>query len=62
MHQFVSFMPVMIGECLDYVLTDYVNLSWQVCQSPDCGKCRHCMDMTKFGGSGRSKQACANRR
>jgi len=34
----------------------------QVCQQPDCGKCRACMDMIKFGGSGRSKQACLLRR
>lgn len=32
------------------------------CQSPDCGECSHCKDMLKFGGSGRSKQACKNRR
>nr|XP_023026505.1 DNA (cytosine-5)-methyltransferase 1-like [Leptinotarsa decemlineata] len=32
------------------------------CQSPDCGECNHCKDMLKFGGSGRSKQACKNRR
>lgn len=34
----------------------------EVCQLPDCGKCNHCKDMIKFGGSGRSKQACVNRR
>ncbi|KAG5878342.1 hypothetical protein JTB14_023695 [Gonioctena quinquepunctata] len=32
------------------------------CQSPDCGECVHCKDMLKFGGSGKSKQACKNRR
>uniref|UniRef100_A0A8C7XGV9 DNA (cytosine-5)-methyltransferase n=1 Tax=Oryzias sinensis TaxID=183150 RepID=A0A8C7XGV9_9TELE len=34
----------------------------EVCQSPDCGKCTACKDMIKFGGSGRSKQACKQRR
>lgn len=35
---------------------------YQVCQSPDCGKCAACKDMIKFGGSGKSKQACKQRR
>uniref|UniRef100_A0A8C5CVZ0 DNA (cytosine-5)-methyltransferase n=1 Tax=Gadus morhua TaxID=8049 RepID=A0A8C5CVZ0_GADMO len=34
----------------------------EVCQSSDCGKCVACKDMIKFGGSGRSKQACRQRR
>ena len=34
----------------------------EVCQQPDCGKCNACKDMIKFGGSGRSKQACVHRR
>lgn len=34
----------------------------EVCQLPDCGECSHCKDMLKFGGSGRSKQACVRRR
>ncbi|XP_076633551.1 DNA methyltransferase 1a [Colletes latitarsis] len=32
------------------------------CQQPDCGFCNACKDMIKFGGSGRSKQACIRRR
>lgn len=32
------------------------------CQRPDCGQCKHCKDMVKFGGSGRSKQCCIERR
>ncbi|XP_011350631.1 DNA (cytosine-5)-methyltransferase 1 isoform X1 [Ooceraea biroi] len=32
------------------------------CQQPDCGTCSFCKDMTKFGGTGRSKQACVRRR
>ncbi|KZC13768.1 DNA (cytosine-5)-methyltransferase 1 [Dufourea novaeangliae] len=32
------------------------------CQQPDCGFCNACKDMIKFGGSGRSKQACIKRR
>ncbi|EHB03719.1 DNA (cytosine-5)-methyltransferase 1 [Heterocephalus glaber] len=34
----------------------------EVCQRPECGKCKACKDMPKFGGSGRSKQACLRRR
>uniref|UniRef100_A0A8B9R729 DNA (cytosine-5)-methyltransferase n=1 Tax=Astyanax mexicanus TaxID=7994 RepID=A0A8B9R729_ASTMX len=34
----------------------------EVCQASDCGKCSACKDMIKFGGSGRSKQACQKRR
>lgn len=34
----------------------------EACQNPDCGACTHCKDMLKFGGSGRSKQACKMRR
>ncbi|XP_024944997.1 DNA (cytosine-5)-methyltransferase PliMCI isoform X2 [Cephus cinctus] len=34
----------------------------EACQQPDCGVCAHCKDMTKFGGPGRSKQACVKRR
>ncbi|KAG9430318.1 DNA methyltransferase 1a [Apis mellifera carnica] len=32
------------------------------CQQPDCGLCNACKDMIKFGGTGRSKQACVKRR
>ena len=32
------------------------------CMKADCGKCNHCKNMTKFGGSGRSKQACILRK
>ncbi|XP_023572897.1 DNA (cytosine-5)-methyltransferase 1 isoform X2 [Octodon degus] len=34
----------------------------EVCQRPECGKCKACKDMVKFGGCGRSKQACLKRR
>ncbi|RZF31855.1 hypothetical protein LSTR_LSTR009502 [Laodelphax striatellus] len=34
----------------------------EACQQPDCGTCISCKDMVKFGGSGRSKQSCVNRR
>ncbi|KOX77963.1 DNA (cytosine-5)-methyltransferase PliMCI [Melipona quadrifasciata] len=34
----------------------------ETCQQPDCGVCISCKDMIKFGGSGRSKQACNRRR
>ena len=32
------------------------------CTRSDCGVCKHCKDMTKFGGTGRSKQACVERK
>uniref|UniRef100_A0A8D8QQ36 DNA (cytosine-5)-methyltransferase n=1 Tax=Cacopsylla melanoneura TaxID=428564 RepID=A0A8D8QQ36_9HEMI len=32
------------------------------CQRPDCGTCTSCLDMIKFGGTGKSKQACVQRR
>ena len=31
------------------------------CQTPDCGECIHCKNMIKFGGNGKSKQACVKR-
>ncbi|XP_055925172.1 DNA (cytosine-5)-methyltransferase PliMCI-like isoform X3 [Argiope bruennichi] len=34
----------------------------ETCQLPDCGQCVFCKDMIKFGGTGRSKQACAKRK
>lgn len=34
----------------------------ETCQQSDCGQCKACLDMVKFGGSGRSKQACNLRR
>ncbi|CAH3033865.1 unnamed protein product [Pocillopora meandrina] len=34
----------------------------EVCQQPDCGKCKSCRDMVKFGGTGRKKQCCEERR
>nr|Q27746.1 RecName: Full=DNA (cytosine-5)-methyltransferase PliMCI; AltName: Full=DNA methyltransferase PliMCI; Short=DNA MTase PliMCI; Short=M.PliMCI; AltName: Full=Dnmt1; AltName: Full=MCMT [Paracentrotus lividus]CAA90563.1 DNA (cytosine-5-)-methyltransferase [Paracentrotus lividus] len=34
----------------------------EICQAPDCGKCTACKDMIKFGGSGKAKQACKDRR
>ncbi|XP_014661569.1 PREDICTED: DNA (cytosine-5)-methyltransferase 1-like [Priapulus caudatus] len=33
----------------------------EICQLPDCGKCTACKDKTKFGGSGKLKQACDKR-
>ncbi|KAG8247308.1 DNA (cytosine-5)-methyltransferase 1, partial [Homalodisca vitripennis] len=34
----------------------------EACQLSDCGTCPSCVDMIKFGGTGRSKQACVKRR
>ena len=34
----------------------------ETCQQPDCGQCKACRDMKKFGGTGRAKQCCVNRR
>ncbi|KAH9101217.1 hypothetical protein LEN26_015813 [Aphanomyces euteiches] len=32
------------------------------CLAPDCLKCRHCMDMKKYGGPGLRKQSCKSRK
>merc|ERR1719278_1811133 len=32
------------------------------CMRVDCGVCKHCKNMTKFGGNGKSKQACMERK
>lgn len=32
------------------------------CAAPDCAKCRFCLDKPKFGGPGRLKQKCVERR
>ncbi|KAI5727206.1 hypothetical protein M8J76_016131 [Diaphorina citri] len=34
----------------------------EACQQPDCGTCTACLDMVKFGGTGKAKQACIKRR
>lgn len=34
----------------------------EACLKQDCGSCVSCKDMIKFGGSGRSKQCCKDRR
>ena len=31
------------------------------CTRPNCRKCSHCLDMKKYGGSGRLKQRCARK-
>ena len=31
------------------------------CKREDCGSCRNCKDMTKFGGKGKKKQKCIHR-
>lgn len=31
------------------------------CVQDDCGKCKYCTDMKKFGGPGRKKQRCVLR-
>ena len=36
--------------------------SCEGCMLSDCGMCRNCKDMSKFGGSGKSKQACIMRK
>ena len=33
----------------------------EACQRSDCGDCSFCLDMVKFGGSGRAKQTCIMR-
>lgn len=32
------------------------------CKQKDCGSCKCCLDMKKFGGTGRRKQCCVKRR
>jgi len=32
------------------------------CKMPDCGQCVNCKDMRKFGGTGRKKKACSQRK
>lgn len=31
------------------------------CQATDCGNCKFCRDMLKFGGPGKKKQCCEYR-
>ena len=31
------------------------------CQLEDCGSCKFCIDMIKFGGPGRKKKRCIER-
>lgn len=33
----------------------------EACQRSDCGDCSFCLDMVKFGGTGRAKQTCIMR-
>ena len=32
------------------------------CEKPDCASCAHCIDMKKFGGKGKLRQACKERK
>ncbi len=32
------------------------------CKAKDCGLCRFCQDMVKFGGKGTLKQSCVERK
>ena len=32
------------------------------CTRDDCGQCRYCLDMIKFGGPGKKRQACMLRK
>ena len=32
------------------------------CLSDDCGKCKYCLDKPKFGGNGRLRQSCVNKK
>lgn len=34
----------------------------EACQSPDCGECVNCKNMIKFGGTGKAKRACKQRK
>ncbi len=39
-----------------------MRVSLQFCQAKECGQCRACLDMVKFGGTGKSKQCCVRRK
>ena len=36
--------------------------SCSACTRDDCGQCRYCLDMVKFGGPGKKRQACILRK
>lgn len=36
--------------------------SCDACSKDDCGHCPNCKDMKKFGGTGRKKQCCVQRK
>lgn len=60
---FESFFPEQIDPGLDVPASRRTRCGvCDACQTPDCGQCKHCKDMVKFGGSGRSKQCCMERR
>lgn len=39
-----------------------VNCNCVGCKKPNCGKCKMCLDMPKFGGPGRKKKRCLQRK
>ncbi|XP_063841265.1 LOW QUALITY PROTEIN: DNA (cytosine-5)-methyltransferase PliMCI-like [Scylla paramamosain] len=60
---FESFFPEQIDTDKDAPPTRRTRCGvCDACQRNDCGQCKHCKDMVKFGGSGRSKQCCIDRR
>lgn len=34
----------------------------QSCLSNDCGKCKYCLDKPKFGGAGRLRKSCVDKK
>ena len=48
------------GECSACITTDCGECS--ACITTDCGKCDSCKDMKKFGGPGKKKKCCIERK
>lgn len=59
---FESFFPEQIDPNKEHTIRRKRCGVCMACQLPDCGKCAKCLDMAKFGGSGRGKQCCVQRR
>lgn len=59
---FESFFPEQLDKSKELTIRRKRCGVCEACQLPDCGKCTKCLAMAKFGGSGRVKQACLQRR
>lgn len=59
---FESFFPEQLDKSKEHTIRRKRCGVCEACQLPDCGKCSKCLDMAKFGGTGRGKQCCIQRR